>query len=62
MDSGKPIEITKDILHIAETFDHIMTTDVTGRGSIPLLYSAARKKTGKPLALSAAAELVNRVK
>lgn len=56
------LEITKDILRIGETFDRIVTIDVAGRGSIPLLYRAARGKMGKPLALTAAEGLVKNVK
>lgn len=56
------LEITKDVLRIAETFDRIVTLDVSGRGSIPLLYRASRKKMGKPLALTAADGLVKNVK
>jgi hypothetical protein len=59
---SKPVELTKDLLRIGETFDHIMTTDVTGRGSISLLYRAARSKIGNPLALTAAKGLADRVK
>ncbi|MFX0197567.1 MAG: glutamate cyclase domain-containing protein, partial [Candidatus Hodarchaeota archaeon] len=56
------MEITRDLLNIAETLDRIMTTDVAGRGSISLMYDAARKKTGEPLALTAAKALADKVK
>lgn len=62
MNISKPVELTKDLLRIGETFDHIMTTDVTGRGSISLLYNAARRKIDSPLALTAAKGLADRVK
>jgi hypothetical protein len=56
------LEITPDVIRIAETLDHIMTIDVVSRGSIPLLYRAARGKLRKPLALTAAEELAMTVK
>ncbi len=56
------LEITKEVQRVGEVFDHIMTLDIAARGSISLLYNAARKKIGKPLALSAAQALAERVK
>jgi hypothetical protein len=41
----------------AEAIDHLVNTDVSGRGIIGLLYRDAREKTGGPLAWAAAEKL-----
>lgn len=51
----------EELTRMGEVFDHIITTDVSGRGSISKLYAAARKKVGGPLALTAAEALSAKV-
>ena len=47
---------------LGETLDHIMTLDIAGRGSVGVLYEAARKLVGEPLSTKAAVAMAQRVR
>jgi hypothetical protein len=50
------------LLLVGEAIDHLINTDASGRGIISKIYSYAREKIEKPLALTAAEGLTDRVK
>jgi hypothetical protein len=60
-DASQPTGLSTDLMRLSETIDHIMTTDVPGRGSSHLLYKAARRAIGQPLAMTAAKALADNV-
>lgn len=50
------------LLQLGETIERITTSDIGARGVVDLLYAAARRKAGGPMALQAARLLTDRVK
>jgi len=50
------------LLSVGEAIDQLINTDISGRGVVGKLYSFAREKIKKPLALNASENLNKRVK
>jgi len=62
MTTNKKIVSEVGLTRMAESLDKLMTVDIAARGSIHILYDAARKRLGKPLTLGVVEKLREAIK
>lgn len=55
------VDLQPRLLSIGESLDKLISLDLTGRGVVPHLYEAARKRAVEPLTIAAATRLADRI-